>query len=123
VKNPLQITFRDIDPSASVEARIRDHAAKLDELHDGIVSCRVMVETSHRHHHKGRLYHVRIDLTMPGAELVVSRDPEDNHAREDVYVAIRDAFDAARRRLQNRAQRQRGEVKAHSATVSPEGPA
>lgn len=123
MKNPLQITFRDMEPSAAVEARIRDHAAKLDELYEGIVSCRVMVETSHRHHHKGRLFHIRIDLTMPGAELVVSRDPENDHAREDVYVAIRDAFDAARRRLQNRAQRQRGEVKARPVTVSPEGPA
>jgi cold shock CspA family protein len=59
------------------------------------------------------LYHVRIDLTVPGAELVASREPHDNHAHEDVYVAIRDAFDAMRRQLEAHARRQRGDIKTH----------
>lgn len=117
MKTPLQITFRDMEPSAAVEARVRDHASKLDELFDGILSCRVVVEMRHRRHHKGRLFHVGIDLTMPGAELVVSRDPDEDHAREDVYVAIRDAFDAARRRLSHQVQKMRGEVKARPVVM------
>ena len=55
----------------------------------------MLVEVPHRHQHKGVLYNVRIDMTAPGGELVVKREPA-----EDLYVAIRDAFDAARRQLQ-----------------------
>ncbi|MFQ5668751.1 MAG: HPF/RaiA family ribosome-associated protein [Candidatus Binatia bacterium] len=112
---PVQITFRDMPPSAAVEAKIRERAAKLDRYYDRVMSCRVVVEAPHGHHHHGKLYHVRIDLTVPGGELPVSREPAAHHAHEDVYVAIRDAFDAARRRLEDYGRRQRGEVKARSA--------
>jgi ribosomal subunit interface protein len=110
---PLQIAFRDIEPSPAIESRVREEAAKLEEFHKNIIGCRVVVEAQHRRHHKGTLYNVRLDMTVPGAELVVSRDPERDHAHEDVYVAIRDAFDAAQRRLQDQARRRRGAVKAH----------
>ena len=102
---PVQVAFRDIDPSPAIEARIREHVAKLEDFHPRITGCRVMVEAHHRRHRKGKLYHVRIDLTVPGTELVVSRDSQENHAHEDVYVAIRDAFDATRRRLQDHVHR------------------
>jgi ribosome-associated translation inhibitor RaiA len=81
---PLQITFHDIDPSEAIEARIQERAAKLEEFCDRITSCRVVVEAPHRRNHKGRLYSVRIDLTLPGAEIVVNREPQLNHAHEDV---------------------------------------
>jgi len=110
---PLEITFRDLPHSDAVEARIRDKAAKLEAFCEDIIGCRVVVEAPHRHRHKGRIYHVRIDLTVPDEELVVSRDPAGNHAHEDVYVAVRDAFDAARRQLQDYARRRRGRVKRH----------
>ncbi len=110
---PVQITFRDVPPSEAVEAHIREKVAKLEKFFDHLMACRVVVEAPHRHHHKGRLYHVRIDLTIPGGELVVSRAHNDEHAHEDVYVAIRDAFDAARRQLQDHVRRRRGEVKVH----------
>jgi ribosomal subunit interface protein len=110
---PLQISFRDMEPSAAVEARIRERAAKLDRYYDRIMTCRVVVEAPHRRHHQGKLYHVRVDVTVPQGELVVSREPVDRHAHEDVYVAIRDAFDATQRRLANYARRQRGDVKIH----------
>ena len=112
---PLQITFRHMEPSAAVEAKIRERAAELDRYYDRIMSCRVVVESPHRHHHQGALYHVRIDLTVPGGELMVSREPAEHHAYEDVYVALRDAFDAARRQLEDYARRQRREVKEHAA--------
>ena len=130
MKLELQVTFRDVEPSRGIEQAIRDKAAKLDQFYDRITSCRVVVAAPHRHHHKGRLYNVRIDLTVPGGELVVNRDNSHAAAHHDVNVAIRDAFDAARRQIQDFARRRRGEVKSHSVTppgqvteepLSPEG--
>lgn len=112
---PLQISFRDIPPSAAVEARIRERADKLDLYYDRIMSCRVVVEAPHGRHHQGKLFHVRVDLIVPGGELVVSREPAQHHAHEDVFVAIRDAFDAAQRQLADYARRQRGQTKTHEA--------
>lgn len=119
MKLPLQITFRNMERSDAIEADVRDKAAKLDEFFQHIMSCRVVVEAHHKHHHKGNLYHVRIDITVPGHELVVSREPKDDHAHEDAYVAVRDAFDAAKRQLEDYSRRLRGDVKSHE--VSPHG--
>jgi cold shock CspA family protein len=112
---PLQITFRDIPPSEAVEARIRKEMDKLEQFNGRITSCRVVVEAPHRRHHKGRLYHLRIDLTLPGGELVVNREPSEKHSHEDVYVAVRDAFRAAQRELKRFGRKRRGEVKHHEA--------
>lgn len=109
----VQISFRGLPSTDAIEAKVRAHAARLERYYDHITGCRVMIESPHRRHHQGKLYHVRIDLTVPGKELVVSREPAEHHAHEDVYVAIRDAFDAARRRLEDHARRQRGAVKVH----------
>lgn len=116
---PLRIAFRGLEPSAAIETSVREHAERLDRFFDRITGCQVMVESEHRHHHRGRIYHVRIDLTVPGKEIVVARDPAAHHAHEDVYVAIRDAFDAARRRLEDHAREVRSDVKRHEAP--PEG--
>lgn len=110
---PLQITWRDVAPSDAIEADIRAKARKLDQFYDHIVSCRVLVEASHRHHHKGNLYRIRIEIEVPDKELVVTRDPGDEHAHEDIYVAIRDAFDAARRQVQDYVDIRRRHVKRH----------
>lgn len=110
---PLQITFRNMKPSAAVEANIQERAEKLDKFYDEIMSCRVVVEAPHKHHHKGNLYHARIDLTVPDGELVAGREPGQHHAHEDVYVAIRDAFAATRRMLEDYSRRRRGHVKEH----------
>lgn len=103
----VQITFRDVPPSAAVEARIREEADALRHYDDRIVRCRVVVELPHRHHHQGRLYGIRIDLTIPGREIVTGTGADADHAHEDVYVAIRDAFEAARRQLQDHGRRER----------------
>jgi ribosomal subunit interface protein len=113
VRQPLQVAFRNLDPSPAIEARVREKAQKLDRFYDRIMSCRVIVEAPHKYHHKGKLYRIRISLTVPDEELVVSRVPDDQHAHEDVYVAIRDAFDAMRRQLEDYARRRRGQVKHH----------
>lgn len=106
-------------PSDTVEAKIRERAEKLDKYYGHISSCRVVVEAPHRHHHQGNHYHVRVDLTVPGDELVASREPDEHQAYEDVYMAIRDAFDTTRRRLEEYARCRRGEVKSHD--VPPHG--
>jgi ribosomal subunit interface protein len=108
MKLPLQITTRNVSLSNAAEEAIREKASKLDTFYDHIMSCRVLVEVPHRHKHQGVAYNVRIDITVPGNELVVKREPN-----EDLYVAIRDSFDAARRQLQSFARRQRGEIKIH----------
>jgi cold shock CspA family protein/ribosome-associated translation inhibitor RaiA len=113
MKLPLQITFHQMEPSEALDAQIRDHADRLDHFYDGIIACRVLVEASHRRHHKGNLYRVRIDLTVPGKELVVTRDPPEHHAHQDPYVSIRDAFDAVRRQLEDYARVQRAATKLH----------
>ena len=109
---PLEVTFRHMESSAAAEARIAEKVAKLEQLYSQLTRCHVTVEAPHEHHRQGKLFHVSIDLTMPGTELVITRGHNhQSHAHEDVYVAIRDAFDAARRRLEEFVQQQRGEVK------------
>lgn len=110
---PLRITFRGIHPSEAIEANIRSHAERLDRYSDRITGCQVVVEADHRHHRKGRLYHVRIDMTVPGEEIVVAREPLEHQSHQDVFVAIRDAFDAARRQLEDYVRRVRADVKRH----------
>ncbi len=113
---PLQITFRNMDPSEAVAVRVRKLAERLERFHERIVGCRVVIEAPHRRHHHGKLFHVRVDLTVKGAELLVRREPAEHHAHEDVYVALRDAFRATRRQLEDHARLQRGETKAHAGS-------
>jgi ribosomal subunit interface protein len=106
---PLQITIRDVPRSEALEAHIRQKAAKLEEFYARITSCRVTVEELRKHHHQGRQFRVRIDVRVPGhRELVVDRDHD-----EDVYVALRDAFDAMARQLEDVTREQRGDTKVH----------
>ncbi len=105
---PLQITIRDVEHSEALEAHIREKAKKLDEFFKHIMSCRVVVEVPHKHHQQGKQFNVRIDIGVAGGEIAVNRD----HS-EDVYVALRDAFDAAKRQLEDYARKLRGDVKTH----------
>lgn len=108
MQTPLQITIRNVEPSEALETRIRDKAQKLEEFFKHITSCHVVVESPHKHHHQGKQFNVRIDIGVPGNEIVVNRD---HH--EDVYVALRDAFDAAKRQLEDYARITRGDIKTH----------
>ena len=115
---PLQITFRDMDHSDAIEKAIREKAEKLEQFAE-IMSCRVVVQMINKHQHKGTMYQVAIDITVPGTEIVVSRDRGIDHSHEDVYVAIRDSFDAARRQLQDHHRKSHQKVKVHE--VPPHG--
>jgi cold shock CspA family protein len=110
---PLQVSFRDMKPSEAIEALVRDKAAKLDTFAEHIVSCRVVVGPAGKHHRDGQLYEVRIDLTVPGYQIVVTRPPHSEHTEaRDIRVALRDAFDASRRQLEEYLHQRRGFVKA-----------
>lgn len=111
----MKITFENgLSPSEALRRRISKESEKLETFHDRITSCSVAVKgRSHRRKH-GDLFSVRLQISMPGArDIVIDRNPPDDHAHEDAYVAIRDAFSAARRRLQDRRRRQQGKVKIH----------
>lgn len=96
---PIEIHFRGMSPSESVERQVREWAEKLETTSTRIQRCEVAIEQPHRHHRQGRHFHVRIELTVPGASIVVSEDPGLDDAHEDAHVAVRDAFRVVRRRL------------------------
>ena len=108
-----EIAFRHVQPPAAVKRQIIDEVDRLDALDDRLITCRVMVELPDRRHRTGNLYHVRIDLTRPGAEIVVDRSPPQHRAHEELSQAIGEAFDAARRRLLEVKAKTRGELKQH----------
>jgi ribosomal subunit interface protein len=114
---PLQVAFRNMDPSAAVETDVREKVGRLERLYDRITGCRVVIEAPHRHHRKGKLYDVRIDITVPGEAIAVRRSGPENQAHEDVYVAVSDAFAAAARRLQDHVRKATGHVKTHAAPL------
>ena len=132
---PTQVTFRGLDVSEALEAEIRERATWLEQFYAGIVRCRVLVEKPHRHRHDGRHFHVRVEVTVPGGDpIVVSHEPSlhgrlkdaerEAHRKESEIesvhrygrVAVREAFDIARRRLEDFAREQRGTVKAHEVS-------
>ena len=117
---PIQITVLNLPHSAALEARARKLAEKLERFHRHIVSCRVGIEELRRHRSRGRLFHVRVDLRIPGKEIV------SNHRHDkDPYLAVRDAFLSLRRQLEDAARVARGDVKTHArrrrAAVEEEG--
>lgn len=105
---PVQITIRDLPTSPALEDHIRRKADKLSQFYQRINSCRIVITVPQKHKHTGKLYCVRIDLTVPGKELVVNKQLD-----QDVYVAIRDAFRALCRQLEEYARKRRGNVKSH----------
>jgi hypothetical protein len=130
----VQITFRNIESSAQIEQWVREETEKLETFYDRIMSCRVALEIPHRHHRKGKQCHVRIDLILPGKELVIKREPAPSsrsrkpraalagkvtklEPHHDLRLVIHDAFKAAGRRVQDYARFHRGEVKTHQSPV------
>jgi hypothetical protein len=136
---PTQITFRGLAHSDPLEGEIRERSAWLGQFYADILGCRVLVEVPHRHRHSGRHFHVRIEVTVPGGgPVVVSHEPSphgplkdteraEHHKESEIEsvhryasVAVHDAFDAARRLLQDFARKQRGDVKIHEVTARGE---
>lgn len=117
---PLEIAFLNMDASEALERKVRERVARLDKRYGFITSCRVAVEVPHRSpvkHAKG--YHVRVEVRVPDNDLVISRDPGDDRAHFDPYVAVRDAFDAMERKVEEFSRKIRHDVKARE--VPPQG--
>ena len=107
------VSLRNVPNSTELEAEILERVERLERYYSRITSCRVTVSAPRRHR-QGGIYHVRIDLAVPGEDIVIDHEAELDHAHEDLRVAIRDAFKAARRKLQDHARRMRGDVKKHA---------
>ena len=114
MKIPVIITFEGFESTQAIEDQIRQQAAKLETYFDRLTSCRVSLRCPHQHKHRGRLYSVRIDMTVPDAEIVVNKRHDLDHSHEDLNVAIHDSFDAARRQLQDYVRKMRSQVKGHT---------
>lgn len=112
---PLHITFRNTEPSEALKGKIHERMEKLEKIYNHIMSCEVIIEEPHKHHHKGNIYQVKIILSIPGDRLVASSEAHYNHAHEEAHVAVRDAFDAIQRQLEQKARKQHGQVKHHEA--------
>ncbi len=131
MKIPVQVTFRDIEPSETIKDWVQEETDKLDMLYPQIMGCRVAVGIPHRHRQRGQVYGVRVDLTLPGGEIISKRAPilsngpglagkskkakqwEVDTSHKSLRLAISDAFKSASRRLQDFARRRRQDVKTH----------
>jgi len=130
---PTQITFHGLKHRDDIESDIRERVTWLEQFYSGIVRCRVLVEVPHRHHRGGSHFHIGVELTVAGgAPIVVSHEPslhrqsknveevtkesEIDGERRYARAAIHEAFDAARRSVEDFAREQRGAVKAHAVT-------
>jgi ribosome-associated translation inhibitor RaiA len=113
---PVEIHFHGIDKSEAVEERVREKVAKLAKHFDRLTRCRVVLEAPHRSPQKPKVYQIKIELGLPGRRpVVVSHEREGSHANEELGLAIRDAFEAAlrkvdgmRSRIGQRAKLERG---------------
>ncbi len=107
MQTKLQLTFRHLDPSPAVTERVRELAAHLERFHDRITGCHVVIEAPPAHRNKGAPFDVKLDLVVPGGRINVRSERAEDPTHADLYVALRDAFDAAKRALQDHARRQR----------------
>ena len=105
---PVQIVFHQLDPWPGAEEHLRERAAQLERFCPQMMSCRVVIEETQKHHRLGRPVAVRIDVRLPGHELTVNR-----HHDTDFHVAAREAFEAMTRRIEDHLRRRRGQVKHH----------
>ena len=110
---PLEISFRNTDRSPAVERVVRQRAQALARHCDRLMHCRVVIEMTGRSQRKGRLYRARIDMKLPRQIISVGHASKANPGHADVFLAVRHAFDAASRRVQDFSRRRRGDVKLH----------
>ena len=117
MQNPVEIVLRGIPRSGALELYIGEQARKLDRVCDHLLSCSVVAEALHRQQQQGAQFAVRLNITLPGTEFVVNRE----HGA-DVYLAVRDAFDAAGLCLKDHMRRQSNfEPGTRSETSDPRG--
>jgi putative sigma-54 modulation protein len=117
---PLEISFKGLDKSTAIEAKITERAARLEKHFDRMTHCRVVVAAPHKHSHKGKTYEIKIDIGIPGAApLIVTHESPVGQAQEDLRIALRDAFDAADRRLDELVDKKNGASRAERSRRRP----
>lgn len=99
--NEIQVVFHNIDQSDSLIEAVNKRIEKLERYCSEIIGGRVVLDSPHNHHYKGKVYSVSLEVHTPQLEVRVNQDQHDNHAHEDLYIAIRDAFNAAERQLKS----------------------
>lgn len=114
MQTPARISFKGLPHSDAIESEVQKKVRKLEKLYPNIISCHVVIDAGHHHHHKGNLYNVHVRVAVPEREIVVSRDQHDKQEHKDMYVAIRDAFNAARRQLEDYNRVRHRQVKSHA---------
>jgi len=113
---PLKIAFKGCDASDATRSEIEKHASRLEKFHDRITSCQVVVEVPGTRHRKGDPFGIKVTVAMPGRkDIVVNKTHGDKPEHEHINVAVKDAFDAVERQIEDWAREKRGQVKAHEA--------
>jgi len=113
MQREANITWRGLEPTPFHDAEVRKYIDELDETSPRITGVDVVIERPHRSGQSGELFHVRVDVQLPGEVIVVTRDPPEHHAHEELHVAMRDAFRAARRRLEDHGRVVHGKLRPH----------
>ena len=120
MNTPLEITFKGLEKSAAIEAKIMEKTAKLEKVFDRMTHCRVVVAAPNKQHHKGKSYEIKIDIGIPDhAPLILSHESAVGDAQEDLQIALRDAFDAAKRRLDDIAEKLKNGAKSERGRRRP----
>jgi cold shock CspA family protein/ribosome-associated translation inhibitor RaiA len=109
----LEVHYRNVNKTLSIEALIQEKVDKLQQVFSDIMSCRVSIERPQQHQQVGNPYRVRLDLKIPGGEIVAVRESSKGDMHDPLPKVIRDAFTAARRQLKERGRQMRGEIKVH----------
>jgi len=110
MSNEFQIVFHNIDQSDAIIDSVNKRVEKLRRFNSDIIGGRVVLDSPHNNHHKGKVYSVTLELHTPSKPVVVTQEQHDNHAHEDLYVAIRDAFNAAERQIKSVDKKHRKEA-------------
>lgn len=119
MNSDTQVVFRGIDHSSAVEEAVQRRADKLERYTDQIQSLRVTLESPHNNHHKGKVFHVGVEAFIPNHDIVVNHEQHDKHSHEDIYVAIRDTFDAVERQIKEVYEKQRRNSRSNGKLTEP----
>lgn len=111
MQHPLQITFHGMPHSDAVEKHIREKMEKLEQFCSHMITSKATVEIAGKHKHQGQLFKIQLSITVPDKELVINHE-----MHEDIYVVLRETFDAAKRKLEDYERRRRGDIKFHENT-------
>ncbi|PCJ25603.1 MAG: ribosomal subunit interface protein [SAR86 cluster bacterium] len=116
--NEIQVVFHNIDQTDALTEAVQKRIQKLSRFCDQIINGRVVLDSPHNNHHKGRVYSVSLEIHTPNLEVRVNQDQHDNHAHEDLYVAIRDAFNVAERQLRSVDKKHRADPSQMGAEMA-----